>query len=290
MQVEPQDIIKMKGKNTFTAKEISDLKQLILMRVNADKDDQKKIRRIMRSIGFYGSDYGIVDCQVSDLEGLIRSGMIKVVGGKLVSANAPSATTRPAVTPKATKTVAVAPKAVKGLAAAEKNLLQGDFLSVGALSGDMVPDVPGLYCIKLRKGVRLPAKYGKVREDGVIYIGKADNLRERLWEEELSHKRPATFFRGIGAILDYLPPKGSLIGYANQKNYKFSPEDTSAIIKWMKLSLVVNWIQLTPSLILDTEKELIVKYAPMMNTTHNPHKNKELAAARKRCREYAKSE
>ena len=280
----------MKGKNTFTAKEISDLKQLIRMRVNADRDDQKKIRRIMRSIGFYGSDYGIVDCQVSDLEGLIRSGMIKVIGGKPVSANASSEPTCPAVTPKATKTLAAAQKTVKGIAAAEKSLLQGDFISVGALSGDMVPDVPGLYCIKLRKGVRLPAKFGKVREDGVIYIGKADNLRERLWEEELSHKRPATFFRGIGAILDYLPPKGSLIGYANQKNYKFSPEDTNAIIKWMKLSLVVNWIQLTPSLILDTEKELIVKYAPMMNTTHNPHKNKELAAARKRCREYAKSE
>lgn len=68
----------MKGKNTFTTKEISDLKQLIRMRVNADKDDQKKIRRIMRRIGFYGSNYGIVDCQVSDLEGLIRSGVIKV--------------------------------------------------------------------------------------------------------------------------------------------------------------------------------------------------------------------
>ena len=280
----------MKGKNTYTAKEISDLKQLIRMRVNADKDDQKKIRRIMRSIGFYGSDYGIVDCQVSDLEGLIRSGVIKVTDGKPVSAKAPSATPLPAVPTKAAKPAACATAPVKGLAAAEKRLIQGDFVSVGALSGEMVPDVPGLYCIKLRKGAKLPAKFGNVREDGVIYIGKADNLRERLWEEELSHKRPATFFRGIGAILDYLPPKGSLIGYANQKNYKFSPEDTNAIIKWMKLSLVVNWIQLTPSLILDTEKELIVKYAPMMNTTHNPRKNKELAAARKRCREYAKSE
>ena len=97
----------MKGKNTFTAKEISDLKQLIRMRVNADRDAQKKIRRIMRSIGFYGSDYGIVDCQVSDLE--------------------------------------------------------------------------GLYCIKLRKGVRLPAKFGKVRENGVIYIGQAStSLNQRL--------------------------------------------------------------------------------------------------------------
>ena len=129
----------------FTAKEISDLKQLIRMRVNADRDDQKKIRRIMRSIGFYGSDYGIVDCQVSDLEGLIRSGMIKVIGGKPVSASASSEPTCPAVTPKATKTLAAAQKIEKGIAAAEKSLLQGDFISVGALSGDMVPDVPGLY-------------------------------------------------------------------------------------------------------------------------------------------------
>ena len=103
----------------FTAKEISDLKQLIRMRVNADRDDQKKIRRIMRSIGFYGSDYGIVDCQVSDLEGLIRSGMIKVIGGKPVSASASSEPTCPAVTPKATKTLAAAQKIEKGIAAAE---------------------------------------------------------------------------------------------------------------------------------------------------------------------------
>lgn len=280
----------IKGKNTFTTEEIALIKKYIQERVKAEPSAQKGIRDKMRKIGFYGSDFGIYDCQVSDLEGLIRSGRIKVIDGKPVSAKAPSATPLPAVPTKAAKPAACTTAPVKGLAAAEKRLIQGDFVSVGALSGEMVPDVPGLYCIKLRKGARLPAKFGKIREDGIIYIGKADNLRERLWEEELIHKRPATFFRGIGAILDYLPPKGSLIGYANQKNYKFSLEDTNAIIKWMKLSLVVNWIQLTPSLILDTEKELIVKYAPMMNTTHNPHKNKELAAARKRCREYAKSE
>lgn len=57
---------------------------------------------------------------------------------------------------------------VKGLAAAEKSLLKRDFISVGALSGEMVPDESGLYCIKLRKSVRLPAKYGEVREDGSI--------------------------------------------------------------------------------------------------------------------------
>ena len=271
----------MKGKNTFTAMEISYLKQLIRMRVNADKDDQKKIRRIMRSIGFYGSDYGIVDCQVSDLEGLIRSGIIKVTDGKPVSADAPSATISPAVAPKVRKPETTVPKAVKGVAAAEKNLLQGDFISVGALSGDMVPDVPGLYCIKLRKGVRLPAKYGKVREDGVIYIGQAST--------SLNHHGAATFFRSIGAMLGYLPPKGSLAGKST-RNYKFSPEDTEAIRQWMRQSLLVNCIVVEPSAIDDIEEALIRKYCPLVNIAKNPAASAELSAARDKCVAYAKSE
>ena len=279
----------MKGKNTFTAMEIAYLKQLIRMRVNADRDDQKKIRRIMRSIGFYGSDYGIVDCQVSDLEGLIRSGMIKVIGGKPVSANASSEPTCPAVTPKATKTLAAAQKTEKGIADAEKSLLQGDFISVGALSGDMVPDVPGLYCIKLRKGVRLPAKFGKVRENGVIYIGQAStSLNQRLWKQELNHHGAATFFRSIGAMLGYLPPKGSLAGKST-RNYRFSPEDTEAIRNWIRQSLLVNFVVVEPSSIDDIEETLIRKYCPLVNIAKNPAASAELSAARDNCVAYAKS-
>ena len=166
-------------------------------------------------------------------------------------------------------------------------LFEGPFTAVGELEPMSIPVVPGLYCIKLRNGARLPAKYGKIRDDGIIYIGKGDSLRERLWEEELNHRRPATFFRGIGAVLDYLPPKGSLIGKSNQNNYKFSPEDTETIKGWMRKSLLVNWVSLEPAKIPGTEKSLIVKYQPLMNTIHNPNPSKELAAARKRCREYA---
>lgn len=172
---------------------------------------------------------------------------------------------------------------------ADRTLVKGKFVSVNTLDNNSVPTISGIYCIKLRKCVILPAKYGKVREDGIIYIGKADNLRKRLWEEELNLRRPATFFRGIGAILDYLPPKGSLIGKSNQNNYVFSQEDTEAIKKWMRQSLLVNWIQLGYEKIIDVEKKLIKKYQPLMNTTHNPNPSKELAEARKRCREYAKS-
>ena len=279
----------MKGKNTFTAKEISDLNQLIRMRVNADRDAQKKIRRIMRSIGFYGSDYGIVDCQVSDVEGLIRSGMIKVIGGKPISDNESTETTCPTVTTKAKKTLAAAQKIEKGIAAAEKSLLQGDFISVGALSGDMVPDMPGLYCIKLRKGVRLPAKFGKVRENGVIYIGQAStSLNQRFWKQELNHHGAATFFRSIGAMLGYLPPKGSLAGKST-RNYRFSPEDTEAIRNWIRQSLLVNFVVVEPSSIDDIEEALIRKYCPLVNIAKNPAASAELSAARDNCVAYAKS-
>ena len=280
----------MKGKNTFTAKEIDNLKQLIRLRVNADRDDQKRIRNVMRRIGFYGSDFGIFDCQVSDLEGLIRSGVIKVIGGKSASSAKPVASPRPAVAPKVEKPVATGPKAVKGLAATEKSLLQGQFISVGALSGVMVPDVPGMYAIKLRKGARLPAKYGKVREDGIIYIGQAStSLYQRFWRQELNHHGAATFFRSIGAMLGYLPPKGSLAGKST-RNYKFSPEDTEAIREWMRKNLEVNCIAVEPSVIDDIEEALIRKYCPLVNISKNPAASAELSAARDKCVAYAKDE
>ena len=172
---------------------------------------------------------------------------------------------------------------------AENALIKGKFVSVKSIDENSVPTFAGLYCIKLCKGVILPGKYGKVREDGVIYIGKANKLRERLWMEELNLKRPATFFRGIGTILGYLPPKGSLASRSNQNNYVFSPEDTESIKKWIRQSLLVNWVRLEQTQIMNIEKSLINTYQPLMNTTHNPNPSKELAAARKRCREYAKS-
>ena len=200
-----------------------------------------------------------------------------------------TSTPSPRTTPVVVKTAQAPVPAIGKDTDVEQALIKGPFVAVNTLGENSVPTVSGLYCIKLRKGVLLPAKFGKIREDGIIYIGKADVLHERLWKEELIHQRPATFFRGIGAILGFLPPKGSLVGKANQNNYKFSPEDTEAIRKWMRQSLLVNWVPLEPTKIPDTEKALIIKYQPMMNTAHNPNKNNELAAARKRCLEYAQS-
>ena len=67
-------------KTVYTAQEIEKLKELIRQRVAAPSDKQKAIRDKMRDMGFYGSEFGIYDCQVSDLDALIANGTIKVLG------------------------------------------------------------------------------------------------------------------------------------------------------------------------------------------------------------------
>ena len=280
----------MKGKNVFTVEEIEALKKLISLRVKVDdKATQKKIRDVMRRIGFYGGDdFGVYDCQIYDLERLIRNGEITVIGGEkptsLMAKETPnhniqkaSQTPKPAV---------IDPVDSKD---AEQKLIKGQFVAVNTMNDSTVPDVPGLYCIKLRKGIPLPKKFGTVREDGIIYIGQASkSLYQRFWRQELNHRSAATFFRSIGAILGFLPPKGSLYG-KETRNYKFSPEDTEAIKKWMRQSLLVNWIPFSTEKMDAVEESLIRKYCPLVNIDHNPSASNALKEARKSCVEYAKS-
>jgi len=47
----------MKGKSTFTHKEINEIKYLIELRSDASRDEQKSLRDKLRKIGFYISDY-----------------------------------------------------------------------------------------------------------------------------------------------------------------------------------------------------------------------------------------
>lgn len=280
----------MKGKNVFTVEEINALKKLISLRVQVgDRSMQKKIRDVMRRIGFYGGDdFGIRDCQVSDLERLIRNGEIKVVDGtastKTEGKELPSSSSQRSTS--TVKTSATPPVESKD---AEQKLIKGQFIAVHTMNDLTVPDVPGLYCIKLRKGVVLPARFGKVRDDGIIYIGQAStSLHQRFWRQELNHHGAATFFRSMGAILGYLPPKGSLAGKTT-RNYKFSPADTESIRKWMRQSLLVNWIPFGNDNMDTVEENLIGKYRPLVNIKHNPSASQELEAARKACVEHAKS-
>lgn len=172
----------------------------------------------------------------------------------------------------------------------EKSLLKGRFTRVADMSARDFPDDYGLYCIKLNSGCSLPPIFGELRKDRIIYIGKAESqtLKERLWKQELNHKNSATFFKSIGAMLGYRPPKGSLAG-KKSKNYKFSPQDTEAIRAWIRNSLSVSFVILPIEKIGKAETDLINKYRPLVNIDDNPTPSVALKEARKRCLEDAKS-
>lgn len=70
----------MKGKDTFTKKEIAELKELIVLRNKASSSEQKSIRNKMRNLGFYGrDDWDIIDLKPENFEDLINSGKLKIV-------------------------------------------------------------------------------------------------------------------------------------------------------------------------------------------------------------------
>lgn len=170
----------------------------------------------------------------------------------------------------------------------ETKLVNGSFRPIDSME-HIVPNSPGLYCIKLRNSAALPGNIGPMRDDRIIYIGKASkSLYERLWEEELNCERPATFFRSIGAMLGYLPPKGSLYGKSS-KNYKFDRDTDMKIKKWMRQSLLVNFVVAESTCVADVESRMIAKYRPLANIQGNPTASEMLKCLRAKCLEYARS-
>ena len=136
---------------------------------------------------------------------------------------------------------------------------------------------------------------GKIREiflehkNPIIYIGKSDKstLKKRLFQE-LRAEKHGTFFRSLGAILGYLPPKGSLKNNKNKQNYKFNKSDELAIVNWINNHLEVSWVEISTN-ISEIEKELIKLHTPLLNIKDNPNSLQLLKEVRKYCREFANS-
>ncbi|HMM12915.1 MAG TPA: hypothetical protein PKE03_12540 [Bacteroidales bacterium] len=155
----------------------------------------------------------------------------------------------------------------------------------------LIPNQPGLYCIRINQVNKLPEPFAthlKNRNHNILYIGIATtSLRQRLGQE-LWAEGHGTFFRGLGAVLGYRPPKGSLLHSKNKNNYKFSITDQNQIIQWINNHLLVNWVSWNGNFT-NTETWLINTYIPLMNTAKNPAKLPELAALRNECRKIANS-
>lgn len=83
-------------------------------------------------------------------------------------------------------------------------------------------------------------------------------------KQELIAKGHGTFFRSIGAILGFTPPKGSLKDKRNKYNYKFKKADETNIIQFNSDNLLVNYI-ITKERDEACEEYLIQKYRPIIN-------------------------
>jgi hypothetical protein len=172
-----------------------------------------------------------------------------------------------------------------------KELMSPDnFKRVCDLSEEIVPDSPGIYAIRINDVNNIPEPFHNElinRKHDLLYIGIASkSLRKRLWEQELNHKKAATFFRSIGAILGFRTIKGSLYGKETD-NYKFSKDDTETIKTWIKEHLLVNFIIIQEPL-KDIEKKLIRVQKPIINIKDNPYKMKMLSDLREECIKIAK--
>ncbi len=288
----------MKGRNRFTADEISQLKSCIRKKQSAPVGEQKRWRDKMRALGFYISDFpsGSEGFSDRDLDRLIERGAVEVIDQP--STGGPA---KKAVEPKKESAAALSGGAGRvGPGNSSKAISKdsawltthGDAQKSTAIprAAKVVPGEPGLYAIFIDQAASLPEPFRSVlstRKTRLIYVGKADNLSSRLIGQDLRHEQPSTFFRGIGAVLGYRPPVGSLRGKSNQNNYRFSATDTQGVIEWIDAHLSVNAVALSQGEPGRYEPEVIRQLTPLLNTAHNPEALRELAELRAECRRIA---
>lgn len=160
-----------------------------------------------------------------------------------------------------------------------------EFIPAGAIDL-IVPDHPGLYAIRMRDRDALPEpfrSYSELRGHDLLYIGIATRgLSLRLLGQELRGRGHGTLFRSLGALLGYRPPAGSLVDKGNPRNYQFAPEDRQAIIEWINVNLLVNWMEFDGACQAE-ETALIKEHLPLLNLKDNPAALRELSALRAEC-------
>lgn len=262
----------MKGKREFSEYGANQIRKLI---------EQKIIRNKIRGFRFYFSDFS--SKKGYTVEELIRKGEI-IITDKQNSNYSPLKN----IPKNETQNKNPEKTEIENKDIEFELITDGDFRKISDLKNETL-DSAGFYCIRLINNSNLPDRYQSIldkRDFKFIYIGKAEgeNLRERLGQE-LEHTRSSTFFRSIGCVLKYSPMKGHLIGKSNQNNFKFSETHTFEIIEWLRLNVELSII--TYKVNFNIENELIEKYCPLLNYTHNPLRLEELIDDKDNCRKIA---
>jgi hypothetical protein len=255
----------MKGKNTFSISEISELRELINNRIKADRNQQKSIRYKMRNIGFYGKDdFDITDLQPEDFEVLITTGRIKIINEAILQdlnseINSQSLQNDNTCLPETD--------------AKEINL--NNFLEFNPLSDneDKIPNAPGNYIVCLSPNSKLPDvgiqfKSLKMNNLEVIYTGIASHsLRTRDYQQHFNGNNAgrSTLRKSIGSMFKYkqIPRDKD----PNTGKTKFSENDELILSEWMKKNLILFFYKTdNPE---SYENDLIDKLNPPLNLDKN---------------------
>ena len=276
----------MKGNREFTQFEANEIRKLIAEKLLASHSDQKSIRRKIRNFKFFFSDFSSKKgYTIEDFENLIITRQIKIIGTPEIGAvENPNNVTKKNERARVNSTP-------DGNTSLENKLMdKGNFCSIENLDQHILNST-GFYCIKLKSGSKLPERYQRLlekRKYEFVYLGiaKGQTLRERL-SQELELKSPGTFFRSIGCVLGFQPIKGHLVGNSNQNNFKFPQEDKSEIIQWLKKNIELSIAKAKDDF--SIEKDLIRKYCPLLNQSHNPLKLQELKNDLDKCRLIARN-
>lgn len=146
---------------------------------------RKTLRKKMRNIGFFASNYGISNITTIQFNNLFPKGKL----------------TRQKTIP---RSKLIKPEKEIKISDLKQKLITEDFTYYDKLSQKALCK-NGLYLIQLNENAKLPIRYQSIldkRNSRLLYIGKAQGqyLSVRL-SQEIEHKSPGTFFRSIGGSL-----------------------------------------------------------------------------------------
>lgn len=261
----------MKGKSTFTAKEISTIKKLITEKLHATPSKQKGIRQKIRNIGFYYSDF----CSdkdgytVEDFEALIHTGKVTVIDDSVLSSFKPlnkvlllENTVREEVISQKSIDVAVFFQAFKA----------NRFDSLPD-NETKIPDMAGNYILCLRPNSKLPkVRIEPILElfDGlqVIYTGIASkSLRKRDYKQHFkgNNAGKSTLRKSLGVLFGYKQiPRDS---DPTTGKTKFGVDDEIKLTEWMRQNLILYFFPTTD--FEQIENQAIIHFNPPLNLKGN---------------------
>ena len=242
---------------------------MIKEKQTADKTEQKSIRNRIRKIGFYFSDFSNQKkgYDISDLEQLVNTGEIKIIG-IVNNIEQPKIATKQKENPKQTK-VRTFNKSylTKALIDFAKNKFEPN-----KDLENIIPDTCGNYIICLKKQSKLPKSEYKVELqtfDGlnVVYTGIAGtSLKKRDYRQHFKgNSGSSTLRKSLGVLFGYkLIPRDKS---PESRKTKFDLNDESKLSEWMNLNLIMYF--LPNSDFEDLENKLIDKLNPPLNLSKN---------------------